>query len=169
MARETVRLEGLAEVLKTLKALPAEVVSNKGGVIKTAARKALVPMRDEAKANVRAIVLDGNEHGLPSESTGLLEKSIGIKRSRPRGFKGEVARLSVSRKKYPRTEKGKPITTGKVGQLLEYGTEKMSPKPWIRPAYVKHRAESLRIFEREAMAGTQKALRKLERINRVKK
>lgn len=168
MTRETVRLEGLQGVIETLQSLPAELVSNKGGIIKNAARTALKPMRDAAKENVRRIVLEPNVDGLPSDSTGTLEKAIGIRRGKPRGFKGEVMRLSVGRKRYKgRTEKGKPLTAAKVGGLLEHGTEKMTPKPWMRPAYLKHARGALLLFEQDVNKRLQAAVKKNARMNGV--
>lgn len=173
MSRVSVRIEGLEGVLKTLRELPPELVSKNGGPVRTAARKALVPMRDDAKANVRAIVVEPNADGLPSDSTGLLEKSIGIKRGRLASGKGERLVLSPGRRKYPRTEKrggkSKNITTGKVGGLLEFGAEKMTAKPWMRPAYQKNAPKALQIFSDELNKGIAKIQRKLERRNRVKK
>lgn len=167
MAELTVKLEGLEGVLKTLRSLPAELVSKNGGPVRQAARKALVPMRDEAKRNVDAIVAEPNQGGEPSQSTGLLKKSIAISRDSKFKFKGERFRLKVRRKKYPGAKGAKPVTTIKVGSLLEYGTEKMTPKPWLRPAFEKHKHGALTIFTTELNKGIDKIVKKLARQNGV--
>ncbi|MDP3208763.1 MAG: hypothetical protein Q8M65_06410 [Rhodoglobus sp.] len=166
-----VRLEGLAGTLATLRSLPVELVSKNGGPVRAAARKALIPMMEEAKANVRRIVADPNVGGIEGESTGLLENSITITRDSKFDFKGERMRLKVRRKAYPKSKGGKKRksrTTVKVGALLEGGTEKMTPKPWMRPAYEKNRAGALQIFTDELNSGIDKIVKKLERQNRGK-
>lgn len=165
MATVTVKLEGLKGVLDTLKSLPPELVSQNGGPVRLAARKALVPMREDAKANIRAIVEAPNKDGLPSQSTGLLEKNIVISRAKPKQ-NGERFLLRIRRKKYPNTG-AKTVTTPQVGRLLEYGTEKMQPHPWLRPAFEKDKAGALTIFTDELNKGIARIVKKLEKQNRV--
>ena len=151
--------------------MPPELVSKNGGPVRVAARKALIPMMEEEKANIRRIVADPNVAGLEGESTGLLENSIAITRDSKFDFKGERMRLKVRRKVYPKAQGGKKRksrTTVKVGALLEGGTEKMTAKPWARPAYEKHRAGALQIFTHELNSGLAKIVKKLERQNRGK-
>lgn len=167
-----VKLEGLEGVLETLRTLPKELVSKgSGNPVAGSARAALKPMREAAKANVRKIVTEPNEGDLPSQSTGLLEKSIVVSRRKPPADgKGERFALRVSRKTYPKGKGGKKRgarTTVKVGALLEYGTEKMTAKPWIRPAYEQHRAGALTIFVTEINKRLARIVKKLERQNRV--
>lgn len=166
MATVTVKLEGLKGVLDTLKSLPPELVSKNGGPVRLAARKALVPMREDAKANVRSIVAEPNKDGLPSESTGLLEQNIVISRAKPRQ-NGERFLLRVRRKAYPKEGAGKTVTTPQVGRLLEYGTEKMVAHPWLRPAYEKNREGALHIFTAELNKGIARIVKKLARQNRA--
>ncbi|WJJ93443.1 HK97 gp10 family phage protein [Neopusillimonas aromaticivorans] len=86
----TMDVKGLNGALETLRALPAEIVSKRGGPVKLALAKAARVIRDQAKANVRAIVAEPNKDGRPTKSTGALEKSIIVTRGKMRGgVKGE--------------------------------------------------------------------------------
>lgn len=177
MARETVRIEGLRGVLETLKQLPPELVSKRGGPIAGAIRAALKPMQEEAQANIRAIVAEPNLGEVPAESTGLLERNIVIARSSKMEKNGETFRLRIRKKVYPRDaskpkakgRRDKRTTTPQVGRLLEYGTEKMRAKPWLRPAFETHRHGALDIFAQEMNTRIQRIVKKLERQNGAKK
>lgn len=167
-----VKLEGLEGVLKTLESLPKEMVSKgAGNPVASSARAALKPMAQEARENLARIVAEPNVGGVEGESTGLLEKNIKVSRRRPpAGQKGERFAVRVIRKTYPNAKGGKKRgsrTTVKVGALLEYGTEKMTPKPWIRPAYEKHRRGALTIFVTEINKKLARLIKKLERQNGV--
>src|SRR5690606_194908 len=86
----TMDVKGLDGVLQTLQSLPPEIVSKRGGQVKLALAKAARVIRDQAKANVRAIVAEPNKDGRPSKSTGALEQSIIATRGKMRGgIKGE--------------------------------------------------------------------------------
>lgn len=62
-----VNLRGVEGVIATLKSLPPEIVSKRGGPVKLALAKGARLIRDEAKKNLRrAIAMNGDE------STGLL-------------------------------------------------------------------------------------------------
>lgn len=162
MAREGFRIEGLRGVLDTLKALPPEIVSKAGGPVKLALKKAAEVLRDEARANVRRIVSEPNAGGL-DESTGLLEQNIVATRGKPpQGKNGERYLVRVRRKRY--TDKtGKPVVTPQVGRLLEYGTERRRPLPWLRPAFDAKKNEVVATFVREMTQRTEKIIAKLAR------
>lgn len=162
MAREVMTIRGLEGVLDTLKQLPPEIVSRRGGPVKSALRKAALVIRKEAQANVRKIVLEPNVDGLPSDSTGLLEKSIIASRNpRPVGA-NEQYLVRVKRKRYP----GQPkVGTQKVGYLLEYGTERRRAMPWIRPAMSKA-PQAVQVFTDEIKRGIARVVKKLAAQNR---
>lgn len=174
MARESIRVEGLDGVLKTLRELPAEVVSVRGGPIRTALRKAGTIIQRQAKANVQAIVDAPNKDGR-FVSTGLARKSIIVKRSRPlQGAKGEAVIVTVKRNKYPgrrlkrKGRKEADLQANDVLFMLEAGTERRAAMPWMRPAYEAKRTEALGVFVREIPVAIDKALKKLARRNGVK-
>lgn len=154
------KLSGLDGVLDLLKQLPPEVVSKRGGVVKTALRKgAQVILREEALNLAR---VTGNLDPEQEPGTKLLASSLIVSRGKaPTGGKGERYLVRVKRKAYLR--KGKPVTTLKTGQILEYGSEKQQAEPWIRPAFNAKAAEAIYTIERETLAGIDRAVKKLSR------
>jgi HK97 gp10 family phage protein len=132
-----VKLTGVDGVLATLKSLPAEIVSKRGGPVKLALAKGARLIRDEAKKNLRRVIAMNGD-----ESTGLLEKNVISSRGKPPSTgKGERYLVRVRRKTYPgrKPEKdGKVPTTRKTAQLLEYGSPHQPATPWLRPAVQQH-------------------------------
>jgi len=122
-------LQGVDGVLATLRSLPPEVVSKRGGPVKLALAKGARELRDEAKKNLRAaIAINGDD------SSGLLEKNVIASRGKAPTFgKGERYLVRVKRKTYP-DRSGKPVTTRKTANLLEYGSSHQPATPWLRPA-----------------------------------
>lgn len=145
MADQFMRLEvtGLDGVLDTLKQLPQEVVSKRGGPVKLALAKGARMLRDALKqtAPVR---------------TGLLKESIVVGRYRvmPNGELGEAMWVGPSKKfsRYAnnRYNRGSKSDRGKYrapragqmyeqdgpayyGKFLEYGTKNTPARPWLRP------------------------------------
>lgn len=163
MARESVTISGLDEVVRRLKALGAEA-SKRGGPVRAAVRKGAVVIQKEAQANVRRIVATPNIGG-GDESTGLLEKSIKPLRAKARrdGVKGETFIVTVpKRARYPiskRTPTGVGVAT--VGKMLEYGTPKRPPMPWMRPAFHAKKGEATKVMAEELLKGIDKLEKKL--------
>lgn len=165
MARETVTIDGLDDVLRRLRALGAEA-SKRGGPVRAAVRKGAVVIQKEAQANVRRIVATPNIGG-GDVSTGLLEKSIKPIRMKAKrgGEKGESFLVTVPRRaRYPiskRTPSGIGVAT--VGKMLEYGTSKRQPMPWMRPAFHAKKDEAARVMADEVLNGIEKLEKKLAR------
>lgn len=168
MATETVKIEGLEGVLKTLKELPAEVVSKNGGPVRSALAKAARMMRDKTQQNLQSIIDAPNEGGEQTESTGLLKKNIIAKRGRlGGGEKGELYSVRVRNKVYP-DKKGKRVSTAQVARLLEYGSERLNPpKPFMRPAFDSEKSKVISLFVSELNKKLGAIVRKLARKNRV--
>lgn len=164
MAREVVRIEGLEGVMKTLRELPPELVSSRGGPVRTALRNASKVLVNEAKANVQKIIDEPNIGG-GDISTGTLQKNIITVRDSKMKAKGERYYVRVRRKKYAdgRTKK---TATG-VGALLEHGTEKRKPMPWMRPAFDSKKNEVVQFFPRELRRQLDRITKKLARKNGV--
>ena len=152
-------LSGLDGVLKTLKSLPPEVVSKRGGPVKLALAKGARLLRNEVKKNLRAVISSG-------ESTGLLEKNIIASRGKkPTGGNGERYLVRVKRRTYiDRT--GKPVTTLKTANILEYGSEKQTAKPFIRPAAVSKAQETINVVTTDLKKRLDKVVKDLARINK---
>lgn len=162
MARESVRIEGLDDVLRRLKALGPEA-SKRGGPVRAAVRKAAVVIQKAAQANVRRIVATPNIGG-SDVSTGMLEKSIKPMRAKAaRQYKGETFFVTVARAaRYPvstRTPSGIGVKTS--AQMLEYGTSKRQPMPWMRPAFHAKKNEAVTVMTDELVKGIARLERKL--------
>lgn len=153
-----VQLHGLNGVLEMLKSLPPEVVSKRGGPVKSALRKgALVILREAALNLARATDTLGSDD---SKSTGLLLKNLVATRGNaPHSGNGERYLVRVRRKSYQR--KGKPVTTLKTAQLLEYGSSQQPAEPWLRPAFATKAEQAIRTVETELVKGIDRVVRKL--------
>lgn len=155
------RLRGLDGVLGTLKQLPPEVVSRRGGPVRAALRKGALVIQREAALNlarsVDALAADGDP-----QSTGLLLKNLVVTRGKePIGTKGERYLVRVRRKSYQR--KGEPVTTLKTAQLLEYGSSQQPAEPWLRPAFQSRAPQAIKTIEVEMAAAIQRIVRRLAR------
>lgn len=160
-----VTLTGLEGVLATLQSLPAEVVSKRGGPVKSALRKGALVIQAEEKARLRAAIAHVAPGG-KAESIGLLEKNIIVSRGKaPVSGKGERYLVRVKGAIYP-GRKGKPVTTKQTARFLEYGTEKQPAEPFIRPAVQMKGGEAIATIERELVAGIDRIVRKLARQNK---
>lgn len=173
-----VKLFGLDGVLDTLRSLPPELVSKRGGPVRRALAKAARLIAAEAQANVRAIVAEPNKDGRSTKSTGALEKAIRVNRRPLNNIKGEryLVWLGRSIGRYANTRNN--VRAGKVGKeyeveppqfyglFLEYGTSKMRPHPWIRPAFEKKAAEAIATIEAELVAGVERIVKRLAAKNR---
>lgn len=161
MARETVTIEGLDKLLDRLRRLGPEA-GKRGGPVRRAARRGALVISNQAKANVARIVATPNVGG-QDNSTGMLEKSIRPMRGRPNrnGIKGETFLVTVPRRaRYPvdkRTPTGVSVAT--VGKMLEYGTSKRRPYPWMGPAFHAKKGEAVQVMTDELLKGI-KALEK---------
>lgn len=180
MARESFRIEGVKGTLETLKQLPPEIVSKNGGPVRSALRKASKLILDQAKTNVEGIIAEPNVDGR-FVSTGLALKSLRIKRIRPLyGQKGEAFIVAVRRKKYEgrtiqrltkRGTKGKakPLYTNDVLFMLEHGTERRIPMPWMSTAFDMKKSEALSVFTTELPKLVARIVKRLAKQNAGRK
>ena len=168
--RVDIEIAGLDGVLEMLKSLPADVVSKRGGPVKAALRKAAIIIQKQAQQNMRKIVAEPNKDGKPSKSTGSLEKAVTVGRGKYLGgLNGEryMVWLPKIKKKYANTRDNvRKRRAGKTyyvegpqfyGRFLEYGTAKMTAKPWLRPA-VKEKGDAAIAIARDEL------LRRIEKI-----
>lgn len=169
MAGETVKVEGLSELLANLEALPRELASKNGGPLSKALRKAANLIRDDAEARA------------PSD-TGNLRRQIRAMRSRnPREHGAtELYMVGVRRtrmtakakKNAPRTKGGK-IDRRAAGdafywRFIEFGAYggKVAAKPFLRPAFEARKEQALTTFKDELAAGIKAAVAKLDKGRR---
>ena len=161
-----VKLEGLNGVLDTLRSLPPEVVSKRGGPVKSALRKGAQVIFKEAKQRLTVAVSNANEEGA-KYSTGLLLQNLVVTRGKePNTGKGERYLVRVRRKSYQR--KGQSITTLATANLLEYGSIKQTPEPWLRPAFEAKAEEAIRTTEAELLKQIDRIVKKLAQQNKGK-
>lgn len=165
MAVETVRVEGLDDVLRRLKALGAEA-SKRGGPVRAGVRAGAMVIVKEAQVNVQRVIDTPNKGGMPTKSTGLLKKSIKTFRAKAKaGERGETFIVTVKRNSKYSDEriKGKLKTARVVGQRLEYDTSKMQPHPWMRPAFHAKKQEAVKVMKEKTLAGIDKLEKKLSK------
>lgn len=164
MARDTVRIDGLDDLLRRLKALGAEAQKS-GGPVGQAVRAGGKVIASQAKANVEQIVATPNIGG-GDESTGLLASSIRTMRAKAhKVLKGETYIVTVPKaRRYPigaRSPSGAPVAL--VGRLLEYGTPKRRPMAWMRPAFHGKKNEAVKVMTTTLLKGIARLERKLAR------
>lgn len=123
------QIHGIDGVLSTLEALPAEVVSKRGGPVKLALAKGARLLRDQAKDNFRRSAAIG---GVDSTDT-TVNNIIASRGKAPVGTKGERQLVRVKRKAFVNAH-GSKTTTRKAAQLMEYGSSTQPAYPWLRPA-----------------------------------
>lgn len=164
---EVVQLRGLDGVLDTLKSLPPEIVSKRGGPVKSALRKGAVVVFKQAKANLERAVANASEEG-QRYSTGLLLQNLIVSRGKePTGSRGERYLVRVRRKTYARSG-GKPVTTLKTAQLLEYGSVQQPAEPWLRPAFTSSARQAIGTVETELVKAIDRVVKKLAQQNKAK-
>lgn len=151
------KIEGLDELVETLKNLPKAIVGKNGGPVRSALYRAAKKLRDEARARAPY-----NEEGVGKH----LRDQIILKRDpNPRAIDNAAERYIVAvkykQKKYANNRRNR--RTGRVGKTyyqfgdfyywrhLEFGTSKMAPRPFLRPAFEANK-DSLSALVRDGLA-----------------
>lgn len=116
MAEVDVKVD-MGDLLKKLRKLPERVQKK---VLVGAVRAGAKPIIDEARRIV-------------PKRTGNLAKSIGVNKRRS---KGTIVHFSVSPRKGGKYD-------GYYGHFVEFGTKKMAPRPFMRPAFESKGEESI--------------------------
>ena len=159
-----IQLSGLTGVYETLRSLPPEVVSKRGGPVKAALRKGAIVILKQEKANLQTVT--ANQTGEERESTGLLLANLIASRGKaPTEGNGERYLVRVRRKSYAR-KSGKAVTTLQTANLLEYGSSKQPAEPWIRPAFAAKAREAITTIETELVKGIDRIVKKLAQQNK---
>lgn len=155
MATQTVNVQGLDELLKTLKALPPEIVSKRGGPVRVALRKAAVVVQKEYQTNIDALVNEGETN----ESTGAWRNAVIVSRKKPGNFKGERFWLRLRRS--AKNEKGVPVNT--YAGVNEFGDERIPAKAPMRRAWEAKKYEALSTFMAEMPKAIDAAVKRASR------
>ena len=162
-----VDIKGLEGVLETLKSLPPELVSKRGGPVLAALRKGARVIDAQRKANLQAVTANTTDEG-KRESTGHLMKQLVVSRGKPpHDGKGERVLLRVRRKAYP-DRTGKTVTSLAAANLLEYGSSTQPAEPWIRPAFQSRAQEAINVTRDELLRRIDGIVRKLAAQNKGK-
>ena len=141
-------LRGEKELIRALKDLEGSINRR---VIKGATRKAMKPLIKAARAKIR-----------PHDRTGQLRKSIGIRQKK---FASGIVWTGV----WPR--RGFFINTEEFGRvdpqfyshLLEFGNQKFSGSPWMRPAWDANKGAIQSTLVKELKIGIAKEVVKARR------
>lgn len=166
-----VQLRGLDGVLETLKRLPPEVVSKKGGPVLASLRKGARVLVKQSRDNFRAAVAMPGKTGI-TDTTGFTEKQIVSKRRRmPSGQKGERIVVTVNPKPHPTSKgkyRGRTIRANDIAFIMEAGNSKQPATPWLRPAFAAKSQEALRTVERDLVVRVDRIVKKLAAQNEGK-
>lgn len=156
------QLHGIDGVIATMRSLPAEVVSKRGGPVKASLAKGARYLRDRAKENLRRSIAQGPT----TRSTGELEKHVIASRGKqPHGTKGERYLVRVKKRDYINAEgvRTNPLMTA---NLLEYGSQHQPATPWIRPAVTQHGEKVIDIVTTDLKKRLDKLVAKLAAQNK---
>lgn len=167
MARDTVTIQGLDDVVRRLKALGTEA-SKRGGPVRAAVRKGAMVIVKEAQANIRKIVATPNKSG-DNKSMGLMEKSIKPFRAKARrdGKKGETFSIRApASARYPDSKRNPGgDAVQKIANILEYGGThngvRRDAHPWMRPAFHSKKGEAVKVMTDELLKGIERLERKV--------
>jgi hypothetical protein len=154
------KIQGIDGVLDLLRSLPPEVVSKRGGPVKSALAKGARFLRDKERQNLQAVLEPGEE------STGLLAENIIASRGKaPIGGKGERYLVRIKRKMYP-GRKGEQVSTLKSAQLKEYGSVKQPARSFIRRTVIAEGSQTINVVVTELVARVDRVVKKLAQQNK---
>lgn len=154
-------IEGLGELLKTLKALPKEIVSVKGGPVRVGLRAAGRVFQRAAQANIDRIVAEQNKDGRPSVSSGTLKKAVIVSRDPNPQRSRANERMLVRLRRKDRAPNGASVHA--YGGMLEFGNEQVLAKPWLRPVVAEKSSEALNAFIKSTRRSIKSAVKRARR------
>lgn len=153
----TVEVQGLAELAETLKALPAEIASKRGGPLARALRKAADVFRDDARERAPERDTTVGDETFPP---GRLKRAI-VTRRDPRPKDVTERMLVTVRNGRSRTDPRGAF----YWKFVEFGTiGKQSPdqeaQPFMRPAFDSNATQAIDTFKQEFAEQVNKAAKK---------
>lgn len=164
-------MRGLDGVLDTLKKLPPELVSKRGGPVVASLRKGARVLLKQSRENFAAAVSMPGKTGV-TDTTGFTERQIVSKRRRPPGGqKGERVVVTVNPKPHPTSKgmyRGRTIRANDIAFIMELGSSAQPATPWLRPAFESRRAEALQVIETDLVKRVDKITKKLASQNKVR-
>lgn len=157
-----VRDSSLRGLEAALKALPAEVASRSGGPLKGALFKAADVFVKAAQANAESLPVSDEDERDDYVRTGALARSIRKKRDpRPTDV---TERVVVKPRGGRRGQQSDKRDRAPYWHLVEFGTEKMPARPFMRPAANAHWPLALSVFKAALVKGIERAARKAARL-----
>ena len=154
MTTKEVKIEGLEELVRTLKALPNELTSSsRGGILALALRDQANFVKNEVIK--RAPVGEGNKYQYQSSKRddvqkipvqhGRLKRAVRIRRDKNPELVGATENLQV------RMYKGRSRLDPNGAwfwHFVNFGTEKQKAQPFFSDAYDEHTTQLVPIFEK---------------------
>lgn len=160
------QLKGMDGVLDTLRSLPAEVVSKRGGPVKLALAKGARFMRDRAKENLRRSIAQG-----PTTATtqGTENSIISSRGKQPFGGRGERYLVRVKRRDFINAH-GYRTNPRMTANLMEYGAPagNQPARPWLRPVVRENGQEVINMVTTDLRRRIDLVVKKLAAKNRGK-
>lgn len=150
-----IRLDGIDELVRALKAAPDKIRKR---AVRQALRKAALLIRADARA--RAPVLRAPA---PFRKPGTVKRRISVRNSkfaRQAGDEGVFVGVRPLRGKADTRRYGKASARNPndpfYWRFLEFGTKKMTARPFLGPAAKAQGQEAIRLFLRESLPAIQK-------------
>jgi HK97 gp10 family phage protein len=154
-----IRLDGVDGLLRALKGMPAKI---RARAVRAALRKAALVIRQDAKA--RAPVLQAP---VPYRTPGTVRRRISVRNSkfaRQAGDEGVFIGVKPLRGRTDTRRYGKAGSRNPndpfYWRFLEFGTAKMTARPFLGPAARSKGEEAVRLFLRESLPAIEKLNRK---------
>lgn len=151
----TIRLEGVEELVRALKAAPGKI---RRRAVRQALRKAGAVIRSDAKARAPVLMVR-----TPFRTPGTVKRRISV---RPSKFARQAGDEGVFVGVKPLRGSADTRRYGKAGarnpndpfywRFLEFGTRKMRARPFLGPAASSKGQDAIRIFLRESLPAIQK-------------
>lgn len=141
------KFEGFAELAELLRSLPAEVVSKSGGPLRAGLQKAAKFIADDASGNAARLPVSNIDDRDEYIRTGRLSKGIKVRRD-PNPPQGVTERVVVKPRGVP------------YWHLVEFGTETMPARPYMRPAFEARKAEAVSVFRTELSKAIERAIKR---------
>lgn len=136
----TVKIEGLEELRRALRLLPANVQKNQ---LANATQKGALLMRDDARPRVPVLA-----HADPRRKAGVLRNAVRATRGKRNGSVGSafVYVRILTKKAIAKWKRAQGAAGKRVGgaanpsdpfywRFVEFGTAKMAARPFLRPAF----------------------------------
>jgi len=147
MGSFAINVEGLAELERALRALPAEVAGKNGGPLLSAVRKMAQVIRDEARV-------------LAPEDTGRLKRAIFMRRAPGDGRGTEEVLIGARPGKNRNDPRGAYYY---LFQELGAPNKGIVAQPFLRPAYDTKKVEVTEVFKREFKIAIETAAKKVSK------